>query len=105
MCFSPGAILALHDKMQSTGQALDAESLGILARDLGLDTSAFQECINSGRFRDVLRQGVGEAATKGIRATPTFVVGRSTASGVDGEIISGAMPLATFERKFQDLLK
>jgi protein-disulfide isomerase len=100
-----GRFWPLHDKMQSNGQSLDAESLRDLARDLGLDSNGFQQCISSGRFKDAVRQSVSEAAAKGIRATPTFVVGRSTSAGVDGDIISGAMPLATFEKEFEEVLK
>jgi hypothetical protein len=35
-------------------------------------------------------------------ATPTFVVGKSTPDGVDGEIVIGALPYETFDRKLKE---
>ncbi len=46
------------------------------------------------------RMGISEASRKGIDATPTFVIGRITSSGVDGELAVEAAPLGIFQRKF-----
>jgi hypothetical protein len=46
-----------------------------------------------------------EAMKIGANGTPTFVVGKSTPDGVDGEIVVGAMPYALFDDKFKSLQK
>jgi hypothetical protein len=37
----------------------------------------------------------------GVQGTPSFLVGRSTSDGVDGEWIVGAMPLGIFQSKIE----
>src|SRR5689334_3637840 len=40
-----------------------------------------------GRYKEAVQLGVAETSGKGRHATPTFVVGRNTQSGVDGEVV------------------
>ena len=42
-----------------------------------------------------------EAMKIGANGTPTFVVGKSTPEGVDGEVMVGAMPYAMFDEKLK----
>jgi hypothetical protein len=39
----------------------------------------------------------------GADGTPSFVVGKSTPDGVDGELIVGAQPYTVFQEKFKSL--
>jgi protein-disulfide isomerase len=40
---------------------------------------------------------VREGNGAGLRGTPSFVVGRIAGNAIDGQVIAGARPLATFE--------
>jgi hypothetical protein len=40
---------------------------------------------------------------KGVRGTPSFVIGRSTDFGINGEFLTGAMLLDAFEKKLKDI--
>jgi protein-disulfide isomerase len=44
-----------------------------------------------------------EAMKIGANGTPTFVVGKSTPDGVDGELMVGAQPYPMFDQKQQEL--
>jgi hypothetical protein len=45
--------------------------------------------------------GAGDFSV-GVSGTPTFVIGRTSASGLDGVRMVGAQPLAAFDAKFKD---
>ncbi len=44
-----------------------------------------------------------EAMKIGADGTPSFVVGKSTPDGLDGEITVGAQPYSLFQAKFKSL--
>ena len=44
-----------------------------------------------------------EAMKIGASGTPTFVVGKSTPDGVDGELVVGSQPYPVFDQKLKDL--
>lgn len=81
---------AVFGKSQSNGRGVPG-GLGALASDLGLDRTAFEECIDSGRMADRVTRDLQEGQEAGVRGTPgNFLVDRAT-----GRIISvnGARPL------------
>lgn len=55
------------------------------------------QCVDSRRYKEAVQLGVAEASGKRIRSTPTFVVGRTTQTGVDGELVVGAVPLGVLQ--------
>ena len=75
------------------------------AANLGVDLNGFRQCVESGKFKDAIQKGLTAAQAYGIRGTPSFVVGKSTATGVDGEVIVGALPFAAFDKKLQEAVK
>lgn len=52
------------------------------ARALRLDPDALADCIDSGRFRDVVLQSRARGDALGVEATPTVLIGRHPISGV-----------------------
>ncbi len=44
----------------------------------------------TGRHRDAIQKGARTASDKGARGTPTFIIGKSTPDGVEGELVVGA---------------
>lgn len=61
------------------------------AADLGLNTSAFNTCLDSGAKKAVVDADLAEGSSKGVNGTPAFFIG--------GELISGAQPFETFKAK------
>ncbi|MCA9936464.1 MAG: DsbA family protein [Ardenticatenaceae bacterium] len=58
------------------------------AFELGLDTDAFSECLNSGRQDQVIQDNLEEGIALGVRGTPSFFI--------NGYPVSGAQPFELF---------
>ena len=85
--------------------APDASGFASLGRALKLDVPSFVKCASDGsRFATELAQDRAEAAGLGLNSTPAFVMGRTEASGLKGELIVGAYPYSVFDRKLKALL-
>lgn len=98
-----GKFWQMHDKMLAGGQNFEAQKLVDSAGDLSVDVAAFRECLNSEKYKDVILASAQDAINKGARGTPSFVVGKSTAYGVEGELFVGALPLGVFQQKLKNL--
>ena len=67
------------------------------ARRLGLDASAFTDCLDSGRYRDAVLAEQREGREAGVRATPTFFINQRK--------IEGALPLEEFRDAIKQALR
>jgi protein-disulfide isomerase len=74
------------------------------ASDLKLDAEAFAACTASTKFDAAIQADMVEAANVGVTGTPTFVVGRTTPSGIEGPVIVGALEYAKFDARLKQLL-
>ena len=91
-----GRFWEYHDLLfdrQSSGKGWD---FLFLAKELGLQQNVFEDCLNSGRFREQITKDVQEGMKLGITSTPTFFV--------NGRPLVGAQPLATFQGVIDRLL-
>jgi predicted DsbA family dithiol-disulfide isomerase len=70
-----------------------------------MDTGALRTCVEGEKYKNAVQTDVMEAMKIGANATPTFVIGKSTPEGVDGELMVGAMPFVMFDMKLKDLAK
>jgi protein-disulfide isomerase len=75
-----------HDKLfeNQDGEnqgAFAIDNLKRFAAELGLDTQAFNLCLDSNKYQDLVRAETEDALKKGIASTPTFVVGDQTVAG------------------------
>jgi len=86
------------------GNALTPELIASLGRDMKLDERAYKECLAADRHDKSIADEVAQANGLGITGTPTFVLGKSSGDGVEGQRIVGAQPFATFEARIKDLL-
>lgn len=100
-----GQFWKLRDVMGSNPDKLDLEHILGFAGDLKMDTSAMRMCVEGGKYKNAVQMDVLEAMKIGANGTPTFVIGKSTAEGVDGELVVGALPYAMFDAKLKDLGK
>ncbi len=69
-----------HDMLFAARQ-LDPPSLKSYARDLKLDTKAFETCLDSGQMAGVVGAQNSEAQALGLQGTPTFFVNGRYVSG------------------------
>jgi protein-disulfide isomerase len=100
-----GKFWQLRDVMAANPNNLDMESIARFATDLKMDAKALRACVESDKYKNVVQNDLLEAMKVGATGTPTFVVGRTTAEGVDGELMVGALPFPMFDEKLKSLLK
>lgn len=72
------------------------ENLKLFAVDIGLDSDAFEECIDSGKYAGTV-QGESNAARQiGVQSTPTFLI--------NGQALIGAQPFEVFQQVIEEQL-
>ncbi len=69
-----GRFWAYHDAVVAQPGRLGADRLKQISGDVGLDRRAFDECLDSGTFKDSIRQAVQEAQRYAVSASPRFLV-------------------------------
>jgi protein-disulfide isomerase len=83
---------------------LSADYITRTAADLKLDQKAFAACTASTKYDAEIQAETLEGAKIGVGGTPTFVLGKTTPASVEGPMIVGALPYATFDAKLKELL-
>ena len=58
----------------SDADARTADGFYRIAGELGLDSAAFTECVESGRYNQLVQTNVAVASSMGANSTPTFVI-------------------------------
>jgi len=86
----------------NSNDSLDPAELPKIAVSVGLNESAFNDCLASGRHLAAIQASIVEAAKAGARGTPYSVI-----LSKDGTktVINGAEPLANVKAKIDALLK
>ncbi len=62
-----------HDKIFENQDKLGGELYTQIASDLNLDTVAFEDCLNTGKYKDLIQQDMDFALNLGVQSTPTFL--------------------------------
>jgi len=84
-----------HDKLfdSQSGEnqgAFSKENLKSFAADLKLDTAQFDECLDTGKYTQVVEEQTNAAQQLGVRSTPAFVI--------NGIPLIGAQPFDAFQQ-------
>lgn len=87
------------------GKGLKRDHIMGHAGSLSLDIPAFTSCLDSDRYKKDMDLDVQDAGKASITGTPGFVIGKTTENVVDGTIISGAQPYASFKAQIENALK
>lgn len=72
---------AYHDYVYESGGSLNNASLKRYAEEIGLDTAAFNACLDGGQMTAKVRDNEQQARRLGMRGTPSFTV--------NGEVLPG----------------
>jgi protein-disulfide isomerase len=100
-----GKFWELHDLLLSSEAPLDAGVIEKSAEGLALDVKDLQLCLKSRKYSAEVLRELAQATALQIIHTPTFVVAKSAKDKLDGVVILGAQPLATFQSAIDPLLK
>ena len=98
-----GKFWQLRDVMGANPNKLDMESIVTFATDMKLDAAALKACVEGDKYKSAVQKDLAEAMAIGATGTPSFIIGKSTAEGVDGEMVVGALPFAAFDQKLKSL--
>ena len=66
------------------------------AEELGLDSDAFADCLNSGKMETAVLDNMNEGSGFGVNGTPAFFI--------NGTLVSGALPYDSFEQGLNGML-
>jgi protein-disulfide isomerase len=85
-----GKYWPFHDKLFTGGLSLGASTYLKYATDLGLDTTSFKNCIDTGKYQAAVEANYSFAYNLGVQSTPTFFI--------NGLAIVGAQPYSVFKQ-------
>jgi len=95
-----GKFWEYHDKLwetfstssQQAQTGVDALVSGLkgYASDLGLDTAAFNDCLDSDKYLSQVTKDAQDAQSYGVTGTPAFFI--------NGQPVSGAQPFSVFQQ-------
>ena len=71
---------------------------------LGLDMDAFNSCLDSGKYADLVTQDGIDGQAAGIKATPSFVMTYVVNGETKSKIIEGAQPFSAFQAEIEAAL-
>jgi protein-disulfide isomerase len=83
-----GKFWEYHDQLYSVSPKLSTEDLKSAAKQVGLNTVAFDQCLGSGKYGGVVQKDLNDGAQLGLNGTPTFFI--------NGRELSGALPVEAF---------
>jgi len=91
-----GKFWEYHDKLFQNQTDVSEESFLMFARELNFDVESFEECLNSGRYANEIREDYQAGLDAGVRGTPTFFI--------NGNRIAGSIPAEVMEAIVKSVL-
>lgn len=83
-----GKFWEMHDWMFDNQKELAVDSLKAAAANLGMDSSEFDSCLDSGKYEEKVKNDTAEAKELGLGGAPAFFI--------NDQLISGAQPIEKF---------
>jgi protein-disulfide isomerase len=100
-----GQFWQMGERMSMNPDKLNIQQFMSWMEDLEGNATVFRACMEAHAAKETIDADIVQAAKIGLTGTPGFVIGRSTAEGVDGETLMGGLPYPVFEQRLRDLLK
>ena len=92
----------IFEKTTSNGTGFALDQLGPLAAEVGVNQSAFQSCLDGGKYAQLVKDQIADGTTGGVSGTPsTFLIDASGKS----QVIVGAQPIESFKTAIDAALK
>lgn len=99
-----------HDQIftqtTSNGTGLALSQLPVIAKSLGLNVNRFQQCLDSGKFKDEVGKDITDGTAAGVSGTPSWFIGQSSKDGIiNATFMVGAQPFSAFKMIIDEELK
>jgi protein-disulfide isomerase len=91
-----GKYYEMHDLLFEKGVSGGVSAYKQYAKEIGLKTSDFDSCLDSGEMAGEVRKDFTDGQRAGVQGTPAFFI--------DGKLISGAQPFPAFEAAIEAAL-
>lgn len=91
---------AIFDEQEKQGSGtiqFTADDVKNWAAKIGLDTTKFNQCLDSGKYRQEVEKDLADGAAAGVNGTP--------ATFINGRLVSGAQPYSVFKTIIDEELK
>ena len=98
-----GEFWTMRKELFSNTHNLSQADILAYAQHLHIDLSLFQSCLQTRKHKSDIQKHLLEAEALKVTGTPTFVLGKTTTEGVEGDLVVGSQPLSVFEDKLKDL--
>jgi protein-disulfide isomerase len=102
-----GKYWEMHERLFVNPRAMAPADLVAHAQALGLDSKAFQACLEGGKYTPRVNEARAEGASAGVRGTPSFFLGITEPNSdkiTAVAAIRGAHPFAKFQEEIETLL-
>ena len=102
-----GKYWEMHNQLFANQKKLRRKDLSAYAKDIGLNLSVFESCLDSGKHVKRIRKDIASAVDVGIRGTPTFLLGYTESDPSKAKavrMLRGAQPYRQFKQAFDQLL-
>jgi len=85
-----GKYYEMHDLLFEKGVSSGVSSFKQYASDIGLDTTEFNDCLDSGKMASETVKDMLDGSAADISGTPGFII--------NGQLVSGAQPFSAFKQ-------
>lgn len=105
-----GEFWAMHDALFENNRDVENQGsfsnrrLKAIAEAIGLDTAAFNECLDSGKYEERTRDDFADAIEDGMQGTPYFVITYTVNGETKTRTIDGAQPFNVFQVELEAIL-
>ena len=97
------AVLFAYQTGENVG-AYSERRLEAFAEAIDLDMNAYNECIDSGKYDDLVEQDSKDATAAGIQATPSFILTYEVNGETQTRLIQGAQGIEVFRQEIEAAL-
>lgn len=105
-----GKFWQMHDALFENNRDVENQGsffprrLSEIATVAGLDVNQFDQCFDSGKYKDRVKQDQIDATTAGLQGTPYFVVMYTVNGETKSTIVNGAQPFSEFQVTLEAIL-
>jgi len=92
----------LYERTESGGKGFPIDNLVPLAKEIGLDETAFKNCLDEEKYATRVKEDFDDGASAGIRGTPGNILLNAETGEV--AVVSGAVPFARLKAEIDKML-